>query len=536
MNPAKATLSILVLATVFAAAAATAGPLAEHVTGGNLQLEWVPGYNTPNNMFGRTLDPSDPAYANPSGDHTVAVARTAIPDSGGIIVTMVNPHGMSDYSWEGWVFLGSGPTDSRRGLMFRADSTNNFKSFYQFVMDAGQSQLKIRKFVDGNRVLPDPRVWLVTVLPALPMPNTWHKLKVVDKAGEIRCFFDDFELTSDAQGPVLDTTLPAGWVGCYNFRFDAGPIEAYFDDLVLTCTDPVALDFHVFPGWLNQRSHGRWVSAFIQPPAPYTAADIDVASIQLNGVPAVTGPIHRFMGRGKWLTVKFDRKALMATLVPGDHVPVTLTGGIGGTCFQAVDYVRVQAPRVHKPCGGDHLLAGATAEVDWEVDADAQSMSLLTSVDDGATWTVAARDIPNTGRYDWTVPNATSGTARVRLVADYGPDADGTGEYSTSDAFSIVGTTGVDSGDLQTGTELSIKSLVNPVVGRLKVSFTLPTSLPASLTVFDVTGRVVSLREVGDLGAGTHTLSLDDRMRAGMYIVKLAQAGHSRTTRITVIR
>ena len=536
MNPAKAMLPILVLVSVFAAATASATPLAEHVTGGRLDLNWVPGFDTPNSMFGRTLDSSDPAYNNPSGDHTVAVARTSIPDSGGIIVTMVNPGGMADYSWESWVFLGGGDTDSRRGLIFRGDSTDNFKSFYQFVIEAGHLQLKIRKFEAGNHVLPDPRVWLATVLPSLPQPNTWHKMKVLDQGGQIRCFFDDFELTSDAQGPLVDATTPAGWVGCYNFRFDVGHIDAYFDDLILTCPNPVAVDFHLFPGWLNLRSRGRWVTAFIQPPAPYSIADIDIASLRLNGVPAVMQPAHRFEGRGHDLVVKFSRQALAATLSPADHVPVTLTGDIGATCFQAVDYVRVMAPKVHKPCTGDHLLAGATTEVTWDVDPDAQSVTLMASLDDGATWSVAAQDVPNTGSYVWTVPDAVSGTARLQLTASYGQDATDSGDsgvYVTSDAFAIESPTGV--GPAGTA-ELSLRSIANPSVGAIRVTFTLPTSLPATITVFDVTGREVSLREVGDLGAGVHTMSLEDQMPAGMYVVRLSQGGRSRTARITVIR
>src|SRR4051794_22003397 len=104
----------------------------EHVTGGLLDLGWDPGFGLSNRLQPLTLLPSDPAYANPSGDHTVGVAtNSAAPDSGGLILTTTDPGGYSDYVWEGWIFTGAGNT--RRGLVVRADPTNQFTSSYQFV-------------------------------------------------------------------------------------------------------------------------------------------------------------------------------------------------------------------------------------------------------------------------------------------------------------------------------------------------------------------------------------------------------------------
>jgi hypothetical protein len=31
----------------------------------------------------------------------------------------------------------------------------------------------------------------------------------------------------------VDSTIPTGWVGVYNFRFDLGKIPFYVDDLIL---------------------------------------------------------------------------------------------------------------------------------------------------------------------------------------------------------------------------------------------------------------------------------------------------------------
>lgn len=210
----------------------------EHVTGGVLDLTWLPGLlipggaPLPNVMHAAILDPSDPAYANPSGDHTVAVATNSMaPDSGGVILTCTDPAGVSDYSWEGWMFTGAGNT--RRGLVVRADPTNTFQSCYQFVIQSGLFQLNFRKLV--NAAPTTLATWFATALPAGSVPpNTWHKMKVVAVGNGFQCFFDGYELTAGV--PIVDLTapsLPTGWVGAYNFRFDLGNIPVYFDDLVL---------------------------------------------------------------------------------------------------------------------------------------------------------------------------------------------------------------------------------------------------------------------------------------------------------------
>ena len=59
-----------------------------------------------------------------------------------------------DYSWEGWFFTGDGNT--RRGLILRANPTNNFTSCYQMVIEAGLSEHLTqvgRRWLDGLTIL-----------------------------------------------------------------------------------------------------------------------------------------------------------------------------------------------------------------------------------------------------------------------------------------------------------------------------------------------------------------------------------------------
>jgi hypothetical protein len=216
--------------------AASIGVLEEHVPGGVFQLPWTNGFGVSSNLKPLTISPGHPAYPNPSNDGTVGNALTSTtPDSGGISLSCTDPGGCSDYSWEAWVFTGDG--NSRRGLVVRADPAtladanpaNDFSTCYQFVVQSGLFQFNFRRLV--NSAPSTLATWFANSFPGgVPQVNTWHHMKVIAVGSTFRCFWDGFELTTT---PIVDATIPAGWVGVYNFRFDLGNIPFYVDDLIL---------------------------------------------------------------------------------------------------------------------------------------------------------------------------------------------------------------------------------------------------------------------------------------------------------------
>jgi len=79
----------------------------------------------------------------------------------------------------------------------------------------------------------------------------------------------------------------------------------------------------------------------------------------------------------------------------------------------------------------------------------------------------------------------------------------------------------------------------NPSSGaEVSIHFSLPISAPATLEILDLSGRRILGRDVGGLGAGTHTMSLRETrwLPAGMYIVRLSQQGRALTTKLAVVR
>ncbi len=78
----------------------------------------------------------------------------------------------------------------------------------------------------------------------------------------------------------------------------------------------------------------------------------------------------------------------------------------------------------------------------------------------------------------------------------------------------------------------------NPSAGDLTVAFSLAGDEPASLEVYDLSGRLVRRRDVGALGPGAHRIPIaeQDRLPAGIYALRLRQGNLVATARAVVIR
>jgi hypothetical protein len=285
----------------------------------------------------------------------------------------------------------------------------------------------------------------------------------------------------------------------------------------------------VDPNTLNLRAGGRFVTAYIEPEAPYAAADIDVHSLRLNGW---TGPAAGTAVLGDHdgdgiadLAVKFPRMAVHES--SGQSGEVTITGEVGGACFAGSDQVRIVA--VRRPSSGEVVARGSTTTVRWE-QVSGNSAAIHYSLDDGDSWMLVAEGLPNSGSYDWAVPDVQCATARIAVVVD-----DGTQEAAgISDRFSIDAVVGVGDGMI---TFALSGTVPNPSKGgAFNVRFSLPDGKRATLSLFDVSGRRLASREVGVMGAGRHTVTLAQRLPAGLYMVRLDREGMSLKSRAAVVR
>ena len=305
------------------------------------------------------------------------------------------------------------------------------------------------------------------------------------------------------------------------------------------CTAQVALEMN--PASLNLNGHGRWVTATLEPAAPFAASDIDVSSLSLNGSVGVDadGPVTIGDADADGiadLSVKFDRAAVAALLSAGNEVEITVTGSIGDDCFSASDVIKAKSKALLGPTASV-LAPGTQVDVEWEADAEFNKVDLIASYDDGQSWSIEARNINNNGRYRWTVPGIYTTQARVAVVK-LAPSATSSDVVSVAElgesGYAIHSTTGVGDDEIA----FAIRTVQpNPAKGSFNVSFSLPNNRPAKLAVFDVSGREVASRTIAGASAGRHlsTFGNRERLRPGVYMVKLTQENRSLNSRVVVI-
>jgi hypothetical protein len=84
--------------------------------------------------------------------------------------------------------------------------------------------------------------------------------------------------------------------------------------------------------------------------------------------------------------------------------------------------------------------------------------------------------------------------------------------------------------------ELALRASPNPTRGPLHVDLSLPGGEPATLELLDAAGRRLALSDVGALGPGRHRVALGGHLPAGIYFVRLVQAGRARVAKAMVLR
>jgi hypothetical protein len=284
------------------------------------------------------------------------------------------------------------------------------------------------------------------------------------------------------------------------------------------------------PRTLNLNSKGKWVTLTLTPAPPVTPADLELSSILLNGV--AVDPAAPVSISGGDLIVKFSRADVAATLTAGDAVTLSVTGSVGKECFEASDVIKVTHATLPAPVAGSLVAPGRPVDLVWAPASGIHTVSVIRTLDNGATWTVDADGIANSGSYRWTVPAIASNQARVGVVQLRNGSTEV--EITESGTFSIASTTGVGEGVASFALG---RIAPNPSGNRFDVSFSLPSGAPASLSVFDVSGRRVAGREVGGLGAGIHVVSFGGReaLRPGLYMVRLNQQARNLTTSVLIL-
>jgi hypothetical protein len=278
----------------------------------------------------------------------------------------------------------------------------------------------------------------------------------------------------------------------------------------------------------------------------YDAADIDVGSIRLNigsSLPFSVDPVApAVLGDANGdqipdLMVRFELAVVETSLTQGVVMPVSVTGTVAGQPFLGSSSIEPLRTMMTSPAAGT-LSGGALTEVRWQtpVGLEIESVTVLSSLDDGAHWTLVARGVQDPGSYDWSVPAIASEQARVAVVLLESSEPGGgvvNGVLGVSDRLTILAPTGAGPGHT---VGVAIHGLSpNPGRGPWRVDFSLADAHPARLDLLDVSGRRILSREVGSLGPGRHQIEVAGGVRSGVYLVRLRQGGETRSMRAVML-
>jgi hypothetical protein len=150
---------------------------------------------------------------------------------------------------------------------------------------------------------------------------------------------------------------------------------------------------------------------------------------------------------------------------------------------------------------------------------------------DGATARIALDDLLDAEAIAVAVPLAPAAPMWFGRSGGTVPDGDFHGGLDEIRLSLVARTTAVPPAPVVA--DLSLALAPNPASGSLAVRFTLPNAGRARAELFDLAGRRIAALLDGDLTAGAHvvrwagTSSTGDRVRAGVYVVRLIAGGTS---------
>ena len=142
---------------------------------------------------------------------------------------------------------------------------------------------------------------------------------------------------------------------------------------------------------------------------------------------------------------------------------------------------------------------------------------------------------------EWTVVAPVVGDPSGRITYE---DDDVTAGQSYSYRLGAgIGASEIFFGDVTVHMPLGLSfalsgSVANPTQGPWNVAFTLPGTGSAHLDIVNLAGRIVATRSVGQLGPGSHVLSLPETrsLGAGIYFLRLTRGTETKLAKVVATR
>lgn len=178
---------------------------------------------------------------------------------------------------------------------------------------------------------------------------------------KVRCSYDGTDyFTAFSGSSVVPVTPTQKVIITANVWTTAG---SYVDwDYIYVTPLAVTATVDIDPNTLNLKSNGEFVTAYIELPSGYNVADIDLTTVQLDGISAITDPKYSFVTDPSQYLVDHDGDTIMERMVKFDRaiardaltgiidydqgvkfydITLKVTGNVAGTPFEGTGTITV---------------------------------------------------------------------------------------------------------------------------------------------------------------------------------------------------
>ncbi|RKY44535.1 MAG: hypothetical protein DRP81_05410, partial [Candidatus Omnitrophota bacterium] len=152
---------------------------------------------------------------------------------------------------------------------------------------------------------------------------------------------------------------------------------------------------------------------------------------------------------------------------------VKITDWHDSTVYDTSDgFFKIQGSfTVTSPNGGEAWIVGETHNITWNFNGSVNYVNLYYSTDSGQHWTLIESSVPNTGTYSWTVPDAVSGQARIKVQDASDPEAFDTSNFDFRIRCSFVLTSPNGTEQWKVGQTYNITWVSNGTIPEVKLEY-----------------------------------------------------------------
>lgn len=304
---------------------------------------------------------------------------------------------------------------------------------------------------------------------------------------------------------------------------------------------PVEADIDPSPPTINTASENGSFQLYIELPDPYSAADIDPASLLINGVlrPNSTAVGDEDEDGIPDMKLKNSRGQILSILSPGMDDEIYVTGQLeSGEPIEGNATVSVIVPGEEELIVSPYYVAEhGTLRLTWEpADAVPVAYDGYVSVDGGMTWEPIFQGLSGAASFEWEV-TAPPTTGAIVLVDAISPEVV---VWQVLAEFDILASAGVEEPAID---RTAFRGVIpNPVSGTTTLRYALAAEAEVRLDIYDVNGRLVRRLASGTQPSGVHVATWDGtdgqgrQVSSGVYLYVFRAGSYEATGRVMMLR